>query len=67
METEQRLGRHINSAVRDMIQAALVAHLLTHDGDYMRCPDRHCTELRIDLIGLIELDHDVDRLREAMR
>lgn len=66
MAIETSVVVHISAALRELIQAAVVAHVVAHDGSYLRCRDRECEELRIDLMGLIEIERDVDRLREAL-
>ena len=49
----------------DMITGAILAHGLVHEGEFMQCEDEDCTEIRLDLMALIDLEATLQPIRAA--
>ena len=53
-------------ALSDLIRAAIVLHDAEHPGAFLDCRDHDCTELRLDLVNLVDVEMTLSAAREAV-
>lgn len=56
----------ITAALQDLIRAAIVLHNAEHPGEFLDCRDDDCTELRLDLVNLVEVEITLQATKELV-